>query len=296
VSIDTYLLVPVENPLRAKRLLSASGDDVTHVGADFIVLYKGHSFVEVQRSPETWGPIYVQDLPPSLRRQLDPRGVLAIPEVGQAWESKTYTEAVASAELSVWLPLRRVRRRRLRRLLLVALSSEREALLVEDPELVPELVSNRNTVPIPASIEFDECWIELQRLILDCLWLEQSDDARADALAPRSGLLLYEDENIDSARLVRADRACSTAAWLATLTPESIERARREPPSSASRGFPESLGAAPADDREPIRKAHRPAPQKVRTPALDRELRRLLVFYEEVLNAGRAVLAIRFRE
>lgn len=296
MSIETYLVVPVENPARAHRLLSDGGDSVTHVGADFVVLYKDHSFSEVERSPETWGPIYVKELPPSLRRRLDPRGLLAMPEAGQAFESKTYSEVAESAELSVWLPARPVRRRRVKRVLLVALSSEREALLMQTPELVPELVSNRTTVAIPGSMELDERWLGLQRLLLDCLWLERIDDARADALAPRDGLLLYEDDTIDAARLVRADRAHATAAWLSTVTAEVIERACKAPPSPASRRFPESLGAAPADDREPSRRTARQSSRKTMSPALVEELRRLRAFYEDVLRHGRAVLAVRFRE
>lgn len=295
MSIDTYLIVPVQNPATAARLLSDSGDEVVHVGPDFLVVYKGDLFAGVAQAPGTWGPIYAQDLPPSLRRRLDPRGLLAVPEVGQSFESKSYAEVVGSEQRAVWLPLRRLRRQRTKRVLLVALSPAREAMLLERPELVADLISNRAAVPIPGSIEFNESWIDLQRLLLDCLWLEGTDDGRADALAPRSGLSLYEDETIDSARLLRADQARSTATWLATVTPEVVERARLQRPSPASRSFPESLGSAPADDSDPLPETRRGAP-KVNATAIDEELKRLFVFYQDVRGTGRSIVAIRFRE
>jgi hypothetical protein len=296
LSVDTYLVVPVESPGRAARLLSAGGDDVTHVGRDYVVLFKGDLFAGVERAPDTWGPRYAEELPPSVRRRLDPRGLLARPEVGQAFAFETYAEAVDAEGPSLWLPVRRVRRKRRKRLLLVALSPEREAMLFEHPELVRDLISSRSTVSIPGAVEFDETWIDLQRLLLDCLWLELSDDARADALAPRSGLSFLEDETVDAARLIRADQARATAEWLATLTPERVDRATREPPGPASRRFPESLGAAPADDSEPIRRTVRNKPAKVSSETLNRELQKLLSFYEAVGRLGRSVLSVRFRE
>ena len=296
MSIDTYLVIPVANPERAKRVLSEGGDDVTHIGRDYVVLYRPDLFANVKSSPEIWGPRYVQDLPPSIRRGLDPRGLLARPEVGQSFQAETYAKEVDSDESSLWLPLRRVARRRVKRLLLVALSPKREALLFERPELVRELITNRTTVPIPASIEFDDIWIELQRLLRDCLWLDKIDDVRADALAPRTGLSFLEDKDIDAARLVRSEQARSTAEWLATLTPEVVERARREPPSPASRNFPECLGSAEADDLEPVRSARSRRQRKVSSAELDEQLRRLQAFYEDVQRTGRSVLSVRFRE
>jgi hypothetical protein len=295
LSIDTYLVIPAGNPTRAGRLLADAGDEVTRAGRDYIVLYKGELFAEVERAPATWGPRYVQDLPPSVRRGLDARGLLARPEVGQSFDFESYTEAVDAEGPSLWLPLRAARRRRTKRLLLVALSPEREAMVLEHPELVHELLAARATTSIPGLLELDEVWIELQRLLFDCLWLERGDDERADALAPRSGLTLLEDESVDAARLMRADRARATAEWLLTLSPEVIERARSAPPSPASRRFPESLGAAPADDHEPIRGPASSAPSNVK-PALGEHLKPLSAFYAEVQRAGHAVLSVRFRE
>jgi hypothetical protein len=296
LGIDTFLVLPVGNPTSAARLLADGGDEVTRVGDDYVVLYKGDRFTEVEQSPEVWGPRYVQELPPSLRRGLDARGLLAIPEVGQSFESKTYAEVVEVAGPALWLPLRRARRSRRKRLFLVALSPERERMLLESPELVRELIASRAPEAIPGSLEFDEIWIELQRLIFDCSWLDQRDDERADALAPRSGLSFLEDESIDAARLVRADRARSTAEWLSTLTPEIVDRARKAPPSPASLRFPESLGATQADDHEPLRKNDRRKRAKAASPELERELSRLSAFYEDVRRTGRSVLSVRFRE
>ena len=296
MGIDTYLVIPARSAVRAASLLADGGDEVTHVGADFVVVYKSDLFAAVERDTETWGPRYAEDLPRSLRRGLDPRGLLALPEVGQSFGAKTYREAVDSEGPSVWLPLRRVRRRRMERLLLVALSPAREALLLESPELVRELISSRASVSIPGLIEFDEIWIDLQRLLLDCLWLERSDDCRADALAPRSGLTFLEDADVDAARLVRADAARATADWLLSLTPAVIERAQREPPSPAARRFPESLGAAAADDREPLRAAGGQGNERVTGTPLSEPLKRLLTFYADVRRTGRSVLSIRFRE
>jgi hypothetical protein len=178
---------------------------------------------------------------------------------------------------------------------LVALSPKRKALLLEQPDLVRALIASRASVAIPSSVEFDEIWVELQRLLLDCI-LEGSDEGRADALAPRSGLLFLEDDDIDAARLIDIDRARWNAEWLATLTPEVIERARREGPSPAAQRFPESLGSAVADDEGPSRSSNRRGAKKPGSGEADEALRKLRAFYEEVRKTGRSVLSVRFRE
>jgi len=253
VGVDTYLVIPASAPVRAKRLLEDGGDQVSHVGDDYLVIYKGERFAEVSTAPETWGPRYAEELPPSIRRGLDQRGLLACPEVGQHFETTTYQDEVKNHEPPLWLPIRRPRRKLVKRLLLVALSPARERLLLEDPELVRGLIENLGTTPIPNSIEFDDCWIELQRILFDCLWVSGADDARAEALTPRTGLSLFEDRTIDSARLVRADQARAIAAWVAALQPDAIARARQHGPSPASKNFPDSLGPSEADDHEPLR-------------------------------------------
>lgn len=182
-----------------------------------------------------------------------------------------------------------------RRLLLVALSAERERLLREDPQLVRDLV-NARAQAIPGALELED-WIALQRALFDYQWLSGSDDPRAEALTPRSGLGLYEDRLIDSARIVPADRSRAVAEWVTALPADCIERARQAPPSPASRGFPESLGSSEADDHEPLVEGttvlddvKREDPRK-----LAEALERLRAFYADILRTGRGVLAVRFR-
>ncbi|HWZ90270.1 MAG TPA: hypothetical protein VNW92_15510, partial [Polyangiaceae bacterium] len=144
--------------------------------------------------------------------------------------------------------------RKIRRLLLVALSPARHALLLETPELVADLLQVRLTTPIPDSLELDERWIELQQALFDFNWLWHIDDVRAEALTPRTGLNLVEGSAIDCARIIPADTARRIAEWVTTLPADCIERARAAPaPSPASRGFPDSLGSTPADDDEKLR-------------------------------------------
>ncbi len=182
-----------------------------------------------------------------------------------------------------------------RRLLLVALSAERERILREDPELVRDLV-NARTHTIPGSLELDD-WVELQRALFDYQWLSGADDPRAEALTPRSGLGLYEDRNIDSARVVPADRCRAVAEWVAALPDDCIERARDAPFSPASRGFPQSLGASEADDDEPLAEGTTVFDEVKRYDArkLTAALEPLRAFYAEILRSRRGVLAVRFR-
>jgi hypothetical protein len=181
-----------------------------------------------------------------------------------------------------------------RRLLLVALSVERERLLREDPELVRDLVTARAHT-IPGSLELDD-WIELQRALFDYQWLSGAEDPRAEALTPRSGLGLYEDRNIDSARIVPAERCRAVAEWLRGLPADCIERARDAAWSPASRGFPQSLGASAADDDEPLVEGTTVFDDVKRYDArkLTAALEQLRTFYAEMLRSGRGVLAVRF--
>jgi len=296
VGVDTYLVIPASAPARAKRLLEDGGDRVSHAGGDYLVLYKGERFAEVSAAPEIWGPRYAEALPPSIRRGLDPRGLLACPEVGQGFEAATYQDEVQNQEPPLWLPVRRPRRKLVKRLLLVALSPARERMVLEEPELVRSLIENLGTTPIPSSIELDDCWIELQRILFDWLWVSGADDARAEALTPRAGLSLFEDRTVDSARLVRAEQARAIAEWVAALPPDVIARARGHGPSPASRNFPDSLGPAEADDHEPLRTgSSRRAPPRHSDQQLDAELSRLRSFYAPLLGSGQALLSIRFR-
>jgi len=76
-------------------------------------------------------------------------------------------------------------------------------MLFQEPELVQELVASRATTVIPHSIEFGDCWIELQIALFDFLGAGMDDDPRTDALTPRAGLSFLENKTINSARLVR---------------------------------------------------------------------------------------------
>jgi len=170
-----------------------------------------------------------------------------------------------------------------------------------DPELVRDLVRARANDLIPGSLELGEQWVELQKALFDFSWLSGFDDARSEALTPRSGMSLYEDRVVDSARVVSAERCRAVAEWLAGLPRDCIDRARRAPTQSpASRGFPESLGASEADDAEPLREGTTRFPKKDRygydSRALELELERVRAFYAELLRTNRALLAIRFRE
>lgn len=184
-----------------------------------------------------------------------------------------------------------------RRLLLVALSAERERLLREDPELVRDLVQARAQGKIPGSLELDERFVDLQRALFDYQWLAGTDDPRAEALTPRTGVGLYADRNVDSARIVDAASCRVIAEWVAELPEDFLERARAAPRSPASRGFPQSLGASEADDHEPLVEgttvfsdAKRYDVQKLGEP-----LAQVRAFYAEILRSGRGVLAVRFR-
>jgi len=188
--------------------------------------------------------------------------------------------------------------KRTRRLLLVALSPARHALLLETPELVRDLVRARRSAPIPGSLELDEHWIELQMALFDFNWLSKVDDVRAEALTPRSGLSVAEDRSIDCARVIAADTARLIGEWVTTLPQDCIERARRAPaPSPASRGFPESLGSSEADDHEALREGTTVSRRESRYDAreLNQELERVRAFYAEILRTRYAVLSIRFR-
>lgn len=181
---------------------------------------------------------------------------------------------------------------------MIALSPARHALLLETPELVRDLLKARASSAIPGSLELDERWVELQQALFDFNWLSHIDDARAEALTPRTGLSLLEDRNIDCARIVEADASQIIAGWVVALPNDCIERARRAPePSPASRGFPENLGSTPADDHEKIREGSALFRQASRHDAreLGLELERVRAFYAEILRTRYAVLSIRFR-
>ena len=186
-----------------------------------------------------------------------------------------------------------------KRLLLVALSPARERLVREEPTLVRDLLVERAKAPIPASLELDDQWVELQRALFDFLWLSGVDDARAEALTPRRGLSVYEDRSVDSSRIVPLEQCVATAEWVLALPPDCVERARRSrSPSPASRIFPESLGTSEADDHERVREGTTVFAKKNHYDdrTLTLTLERVRAFYADIQRTNRAVLAIRFRE
>lgn len=300
MSVDTYLLIPVASSGTKARLVESEleGGSVSHVGSDYLVLYEPTSFQELVGDPELWGPRFVGGLPESLREGLDPRGLLAFPEVGQSLTFDSYAEA--AEEDGIWLPLRRPQRR-LKRVLLVALSAAREDLLRREPELVRILVDARHDTAIPRSLELDGRWVELQKALFD--FAEQSGVAadHAEAIAPSRGLLLYEDRAIDSARLLRKAEAQTIVQWTRSLPDDLLDVvARRSSPSARSMGFPESLGAAMADDDEPLPSAddpHRSLRKRTLPSAglLQEPLALLRDFYT-AFPSDEGLLVIRFRE
>jgi hypothetical protein len=81
---DTYIIVPTTSLERAKQAFVEEAATI-HVGSDYIALYRGERFRDVRDDPDHWGPEYAAQLPRWMMRGLDPRGLLAIPEVGQAF-------------------------------------------------------------------------------------------------------------------------------------------------------------------------------------------------------------------
>ena len=182
-------------------------------------------------------------------------------------------------------------------MLLVGLSAAREKILLESPEIVIDLVASSGEAKIPDSLEIEH-WVELQRVLFDGMILDggSDEDRRADAVAPRGGLLLYEDKIIDGAKLVRASDVSRMAEWLAFLPTDIVAQVRALPKRGTSAAlFPKSLGAAPADDDEPVRPGGRGRPALPAVAAVQEELGRLTAFYENLRKHGKAVLSIRFR-
>ncbi|MBS2026459.1 MAG: hypothetical protein JST54_01025 [Deltaproteobacteria bacterium] len=290
MGIDTYLVIPTRSPERARRELAP--DELVQVGADYVVLYQGERFAEVQRDPKHWGAEYARGLPPWLRRGLEPRGLLAFPEAGRAPEAKHYAELAAGDGL-LFLPVAERRRGKQRQCLLVALSKNREKSLLDRPKLVRALVETAiaGQPPIPGSLQMGEIWIPLQRMLFDLAFDMGVDAADVEALAPRSGLPLYEDQVVESARLIRAERVGALSRWLASLPADAAARSRKTP-SAAAAAFPASLGASESDDRRPTKRA----PKTRASPSeLEAELARVQRFYAEAATPGSAVLAVRYR-
>lgn len=300
MGVDTYVAIRVDHPdsARDERELAALGT-LAHVRVDYVVVYVADRFREVEQDVEHFGPLYAEALGPRMRESLDPRGLLAIAEVGQGDFPPTYEELAASAtDGAVWLPVTREPGRRKRRVLLVALSARREQLLVDAPDLVADLLKARREEPIPGTLELGPSWIPLQRVLFDAAWAEHRPPESFQALAPAKGLSYFEDHVVEASRVITRDVVAALADWLGELPPTTVaDVAALATPCPASLEFPESLGPCEADDREPaatLDARRTPAPDEV--AALEADLARLAAFYRATSNEGKAVLSIRFRD
>ena len=119
---------------------------------------------------------------------------------------------------------RQARKAPMERVLLIALSPTREKLLLDEPELVHAIVQQRAKTAIPRSIEFDDSFVALQQALSEYAAKSGSPPVHAEALTPRGGLLLYEDDTIEAARLVGAEQAQLVARWVASLPAELTSR------------------------------------------------------------------------
>jgi hypothetical protein len=111
----------------------------------------------------------------------------------------------------------RPKKARMERVLLIALSPAREKLLLEEPELVSAIVHERAKTAIPRSVEFDERFISLQKALCDFASKSGMPQGQGEALTPRNGTLLYEDDTIHAALLVGTEQAHTLARWVAAL-------------------------------------------------------------------------------
>ena len=118
------------------------------------------------------------------------------------------------------------RKERTERVLLIALSPAREKLLLEEPELVQAIVRER--AKVPRSVEFDARFAALQEALLELASKSGTPRGHAEALTPRAGTLLYEDQDIDAAQLVDAVAAQSIARWVTGLPAAVIARSSFE--------------------------------------------------------------------
>lgn len=297
MGVDTYLILPTKSRDAAAELLQKHpelDDGATELGVDFIALYVADRFDEVTNEPADHARRYLAQLPLAVRRSLDARGLLVVPEVGQSFEGTRFAE-LESSDGACFLPLGPVPRRRgASGVLLVGLSQVREQLLMKEPELVKDLAAmHRKGESIPGSVLI-EPWVEVQRLLYDALLVAGMPDGDpcADAIAPHAGIRLYEDDIVDAAKLIRADGVAATASWLARLPPDIVQQVRKLPRrSAAARRFPASLGAVPSDDRGSGPTKERAASEQAIEQALDR----LRATYGELAADRKALLSIRFR-
>ena len=113
------------------------------------------------------------------------------------------------------------RSRRTTRLLLIAVSPARELLLRADPGLVKELVETHvSGKAIPGALEVSE-WTALERA-----FAERPDGegpGAIDAIAPRLGLPLYEDRDVEASRYLRSADVARVVDALRRLPPSARE-------------------------------------------------------------------------
>jgi hypothetical protein len=298
LSVDTSIVIPSGNAVRARRALDPEDAETTTLGADYIVLYRPDRFVDVQGKFEQYGYALAREMPASIRKTLDGRGIAAYPEAGQSFRDADYRSLLVNHGPPLWLPTKRPRAKYSSgnpKVLLIPISATRKKMLIAHPEVVKALVKKHVAEGMADGLEIED-WVELQRALFDAVMIGggSAEDLRADAVAPRGGLPLYEDKSIDSAKLLSATRVAATAHWLASL-PESILATVRTLPqrSPVALAFPESLGTVPADDghRAGSKRARRLSTSIPMQVVLDR----LIEFYHELERHERGVLCIRYR-
>ena len=116
------------------------------------------------------------------------------------------------------------KKERIERVLLIGLSPAREKLLLDEPELIHTIVRERSKTPIPRSVEFDQRFVSLQQTLTEIAAKSGAPPGLAEALTPRSGTLLYEDDTVEAARLVGTEQAQAMARWLSALPKDLIAR------------------------------------------------------------------------
>ena len=293
MGIDTYLVIPVINPETAAKQWP-SDEEVIQRGADCLVVYCTERFRDVEASPEHWGPEYATSLPPAIRRNLDPRGLYAMAEVGQDYDGVCYAEIVA--EGGIWLPIfveRPAKTDKERRLLLCTVSETQREALLEHPKTVRDWLKAKADSEDNDAVSLGPEWIALQQLLFE--FLDTSDDnvPEEQVLPPKRGIPLYESRTIDRSRLTTATIAARLAKVVARVSLDDLrglEVSRLKNP--AARGFPQSLGSCPSDD-------HEDPPQDqaaVAAHSIEAALCKTRSLYRRAAENGLGILTIGYRQ
>jgi hypothetical protein len=321
VSVGTYLILPIGSSPRLRAELDEQRDtgQLRHLGVDFVVLHHDLPYSELAEHAAERGPTWARDLLPGLRRALDRRGLAAVPEVGQSFADATYAVLVAD-ESVVWLPQSRPKPEPTRGLprgigghsvLLVPLSPKRLVIVQQDPEMLDALVE----ADFPGlQFRVGPIWVELQRLLYDCIALDArhetaanaklTEDQRiqAEALTPSTGLTLFESAAVPACRLVSAERAARISGFLQRISSERLDESLRHRGSSLQGSLlPE--GAETNEERS-RRRGTPPDPNRLRKlkphpldfhVVLRAAFEELRVFYNRCDTSSFSVAALRFK-